>query len=80
MKILKQTKKTTTVELSPVELEILRGALVKENNSRRRTWKQVEPQFPEELMYHAIMKDTADTLKAGVYKIIKKYQDWGILK
>lgn len=80
MKILKQTKKSTTVELSPLELEILRGAIVKESNSKTKAWKQVSPIFPEELIYHAVMKDTAKTLKAGIYKIIKRYQDWGILK
>jgi hypothetical protein len=80
LKILKQSRKTTTVELDPVELEILRGAIVKEANSRNRTWKQVDPKFPEELMYHAVMQDTADKLKAGIYKLIQKYRDWGILK
>lgn len=80
MEIIKQTKKTITVELSPIELEILRGAIVKENNARRKTWKQVNPQFPEELMYHAIMRDSSEEIKGKVYVAIKKYQNWGILK
>ncbi len=80
VKIMKQTKKKTTVELSPVELEVLRGAIVKEYKSRNKTWNQLNPIFPEELMYHAIMKDTAQSLKAGIHKIIQRYQDWNILK
>jgi hypothetical protein len=80
VEIIKQSKKTITVELSPIELELLRGAIVKENTNRRKAWKQVNPQFPEELMYHAIMNDTSGEMKIKIYKAIKKYQDWGILK
>ena len=80
MNILKQNKKAVTIEMSPVELEVLRSALIKEVNSRRKTWRNVEPKFPEELMYHAVMKDSAEGLKAGVYKGIKRYQEWGILQ
>jgi hypothetical protein len=80
VEIIKQTRKSITVELSPIELELLRSAIVKENNNRRKTWKQVSPQFPEELMYHAVMKDSTDEIKGKVYKAIEKYQRWGILK
>jgi hypothetical protein len=80
MKIVKQTKEKITLELTPIELELLRGAIVKENNSRRKAWKKVNPVFPEELMYHVMMADTSKQMRVEIYKGIKKYQDWGILK
>jgi len=80
MQIVEQNKDEITLKLSPLELEVLRNAMVRESASRRTNWNSVEPRFPEELMYHAVMKDTSDHIKVGVYKGIKTYQRWGILK
>lgn len=80
MKVVKQTKQTITIELTPSELDLLRGGITKESSYRRRTWKQVVPKFPEELMYHADMHFSANHMKAVIHKAIKKYQQWGILK
>jgi len=80
MKVIKQTKETITLELTPVELELFRGGMTKESSYRRKAWKQVTPRFPEELMYHAIMNDSANQMKVDSHKAISQYQAWGIIK
>jgi hypothetical protein len=80
MKILKQTRKRTVVELSPVEMELLRGAITKESTLRKKTWKFSNPKFPEELLYHLVMKEESEQLKLSIYRAIKKYREWGILQ
>ncbi len=80
MKVINQSKQSVTLELSPMELSLFRSAIIKESGSRRNTWKKVEPKFPEEVMYHAEMNHTAERMKVETHKIVRKYQDWGILK
>lgn len=80
MKVIQQNKKSITIEINPMELDLLRHAITKESSYRRKTWKNVVPTVPEELMYHLLMNDTAEQLKISVYKLVRKYQDWKILK
>ena len=80
MNIVKQTKETITVELTPIELEVIRAGIVKESSHRRKTWRTSEPSLPEELMYHFIMHDTSEQLKKDIYDAISAYKRWGILK
>lgn len=80
MKVIKQTKETITLELTPIELELLRSGVTKESSHRRKAWKQVTPRFPEELMYHVIMNDTVNQMKVDSHKAILQYQKWGIIK
>lgn len=79
MKIIKQTKKGLTVELSPYELDVLRHAITKESGFRRKTWKTVKPTVPEELIYHLLMHDTAEQMKSSIYYAFDKFKEWKIL-
>jgi hypothetical protein len=80
MKLVSQTKKGITVELTPLQLELLRSAMAKELSQRRRAWKTVSPKFPEELMYHAIMKETSEKTMYNINSYISVYREWGVLK
>lgn len=74
MKILNQNRDKVTIEFSNLELEVLAHGMTKESSYRKRTWNNVSSHIPEELMYHVLMKDTADTLKSGLYKASHKYK------
>lgn len=80
MELVSQNKQSITVKLSPIELEVLRSALVKESASRRKTWTDVTPVYPEELMYHAVLKESTDLMLYETNKRIKTYKEWGILR
>jgi len=80
MKLVSQNKESITVELTPLQLDLLRSAMAKELSHRRRTWATVAPKFPEELMYHAIMKDTSEKTLYNINTYIDTYRSWGMLK
>lgn len=80
MKVVSQVKTKVVVELSPVELELIKSGLVRERNYRRQQWEKVNPKFPEELMYHAVLKDTSEDLSTNIFKVINTFRDWGVLK
>jgi hypothetical protein len=80
MKLVSQSKATITLELSPTELQLIRSALASELSLRRRTWRDLNAKFPEELMYHAIMKDSTEDMMFNVNTYISTYKMWGVLK
>lgn len=80
MKIKSQDKKSIVVELSPIELDILRSGSIRERNHRRQEWEKVSPRYPEELMYHALMCETSGILSEEIFKAVKWYRDKGVLK
>jgi len=79
MKSLKVDKECAKLELTPLELDILRSALTKELASRKRVWAKVVPKYPEELIYHATINQTTEELLADVCRVIRMYQIWDIL-
>lgn len=80
MKIISTNREKIVVELNPLELDLIKQGITKESNYRQRVWKQSVPTTPEELMYHAIMKDTASAIKAKLFNAVEKYRQWKILK
>ena len=80
MNLISQNKETITVELTPLELEIFRSAMSKEIISRRKTWDNANPTLPEELIYHAVIKEVSELLLYETNKRIKVYKSWGVLK
>lgn len=80
MKILAQGKKRIHVELTPLELQLLRHGIARERNQRNRVWSKVEPRFPEELLYHLHMKDTCQQLLEEIDKGVLQYKKWGVLE
>lgn len=79
VKVIKQSKDSVTVELSPVQIEILRASLSKEGSHRRKSWKECSPSTPEELMYHMVMYDETKSVRDSVTDIVNKYKGWGVL-
>lgn len=80
MKKVSQNKDSIVLELTPIELELLRAGMAKELSSRRRVWDKSKPEYVEELLYHSIMKDTSETMMHTVNKSITQYKAWGVLK
>lgn len=80
MKVLRQDKNSTTFELSPLEILVLNKAMAKEVHLRRTIWENTNVAHPDEMMYHATMKETADVLKKNIGNTVAVYRDMGIIK
>lgn len=81
MKVINHTKDAVTIELTPMELDLFNKAMTKEGSHRRKTWKQVKPQFLEEMLYHHTMHDMAEQMKIESSKLIRTHERrWGVLR
>ncbi|AYP68615.1 hypothetical protein EalM132_00103 [Exiguobacterium phage vB_EalM-132] len=80
MKVLKQTTHTVTVELTPLELMLLHKGSIREGYFRKKLWNSTDIVHPEELIYHATMRETIDGTKACLGSAVHEYKKRGILK
>ncbi|MNC53102.1 hypothetical protein D3C75_1024880 [compost metagenome] len=80
MQLVKQDEKSITVELSPLQLLMLRDAMAKELSHRRRDWDRSTPEYPEELLYRAAAVDVAQESLYSINTYLKTYKQWGIVK
>ena len=80
MKILDVNRKKTILEVTPAELTLLVNGIIREKHARKKKWDEVEPQYLEELLFHAEMCEQVQVMGETIGTIINKYIQWGVLK
>jgi hypothetical protein len=75
MKVISSDKKKILIEVDNLlELEILSKATAREARRHQSNWDGCEAIYPEELTYHADMKEISRDLKVTFAKLRKKYK------